>query len=67
MNFLFSKNYLTYLFQWANSNEQKIFRRKNFLQLAYNGLAPDAVAAWWTRFLHLGENENRKKNWQWTE
>ena len=31
------------------------------MQLAYNVPAPDTVAAWRTSFLHLGENENWKK------
>ena len=70
MNFLvkekrsFFPKLSNYLFQWANSNEQKIFRRKNFLQLAYNGLVPDAVAAWETSFLHLGETKLGKRNEQ---
>ena len=50
-----------YLFQWANSNEQKIFRRKNFLQLAYNVWLPDAVADLATEFSPLAQNENSKK------
>ena len=49
-----------YLFQWANSNEQKIFRRKNFLQLAYNGLRAWFVAELPAEFSPLAQNENRE-------
>ena len=67
MNFLFFKNYLTYLFQWANSNEQKIFRRKNFLQLAYNVPMLELVAAWEPSFFHQVGAKLGKRNGQFTE
>ena len=56
-----------YLFQWANSNEQKIFRRKNFLQLAYNVPMLELVAAWEPSFFHQVGAKLGKRNEQFTE